>query len=196
MKQAVEKRRTSRERGTAVMEFALVAPALIVIMMGVVTIGMNLSRLIRVNQVARDAGSMYVRSVDFSKPGNQDLLVRLSETLGITRTGGNGVIILSKITFMPQSKCSDLKLSPCNSNKHVITQRLTIGNASLFQSSIANPSSTLIGAQGLVDKYMQHNSAVAILPNLTLVDGQYAYIAEVYVRGVGTDRTVYSRALF
>lgn len=196
MNLSTQMRRRQARRGMAVMEFAFVAPVLIVMMGGIVTVGLNLSRLIRVAQVARDAGSMYVRSVDFSKPGNQDLLIRLSETLGLTRTGGDGVIILSKVTFIPQSKCTELRLSPCNGDKHVITQRITIGNASLFTSRIATPSPYLLDSQGLVDNYIKEPSAVATLPNLTLAQSQYAYISEMYVRGIGTGRNIYSRALF
>lgn len=179
-----------------VLEFALVAPALIVLMMGIVTVGTNMSRLIKVSHLTRDAASMYVRSVDFSKPGNQDLLARLGSSLGITRTGGNGVILLSKITYLPQSKCTQLHLSPCNGNQHVITQRLRIGNASLFTSDFGTPAAYLLDGQGLVRDYMKESSAVATMPNLTLADGQYAYISEVYVKGVLTSRGVYSRALF
>jgi hypothetical protein len=184
-----------KQKGIAVMEFALVAPALVVIMAGVVTVGMNLSRLIRVAQVTRDAASMYVRSVDFSLPGNKDLLVRLSQTLGITRTGGRGVIILSKITFIPQSKCTELNLSPCNGNKHVITQRLTIGNP-VYVSQIASPSAYLLDSQGLVRDYMKEVSAVATPPDLTLSEGQYAYIVETYADRVASASSVYSRAVF
>lgn len=183
-------------RGMSVLEFALVAPVLIVAVAGIATVGMNLSRLIRVAQVARDSCSMYVRSVDFSKPANQDLLVRISEPLGITRAGGNGAIVLSRVTFLPQTKCNERSLSPCNGNQHVITQRITIGNRLLFHSSIGEPSVALIDGQGFVRDYMKERTAVATLPNLQLEDGQYAYISEAYVNGVLSNRGVYSRALF
>ena len=75
--------RQRTQKGHNVLEFALVAPFLIIMMAGIARVGMNLSRLIRVAEVSRDAASMYVRSVDFSKPGNQDILVRLSQGLGI-----------------------------------------------------------------------------------------------------------------
>jgi hypothetical protein len=179
-----------------VVEFALVAPFLIIMILGIATFGMNLSRLIRVAAITRDAASMYVRSVDFSRPGNQDILVRLSQTLGITRTGGNGTIVLSKVTFIPQAKCTQLHLSPCNADQHVITQRIVIGNRSLFTSRLGTPSPGLLDSRGDVQNYMKEPSAVATLPNLTLKDGEYAYIAEAYATGVLTSRGVYSKALF
>lgn len=195
MPQPAESRSRS-EKGVAVVEFALVAPLLIILISGIATVGLNLSRLIRVNEVARSACSMYVRSVDFSKPGNQDVLVRLSDTLGISRTGGNGAIVLSKVTFLPQSKCTQLALNPCNGNKHVITQRITIGNGALFQSSIASPASGLLDGQGLVRNYMREASAVATLPNLTLADGEFAYVVETWVNGILGSGGVYAKALF
>jgi hypothetical protein len=188
--------RSRAEKGVTVLEFALVVPTLILLISGIATVGLNLSRLIRVAELARSAGSMYVRSVDFSKPGNQDVLVRLSDTLGITRTGGNGAIVLSKVTFLPQSKCIELRLSPCNGDKHVITQRITIGNGSLFQSNIASPAAGLLDGQGIVRNYMREASAIATLPNLTLAEGQFAYIAEAYANGVLSSRGVYSKAVF
>jgi hypothetical protein len=78
----------------------------------------------------------------------------------------------------------------------VITQRIVIGNGSLFSSNIANPSSNLLDSQGFVQNYMKEPSAVANIESLTLEDGEYAYVAETYARGVLTSRGVYSKALF
>lgn len=188
--------RSHRQKGISIIEFALVAPFLFVLMGGIVTIGMNLSRLIRVAQLARDAASMYVRAVDFSKTGNQDILVRLGETLGLARTGGDAVVYLTKVTFLPQSKCTELAISPCNGNQHVMTQRIVIGNGSLARSWLGTPTASLIDAQGLVRDYMREASAVARMPGLTLAEGEYAYVAETYAEGVFSSRGIYSRALF
>ena len=182
------------ERGSSIIEFALVAPLLVVIIGGVAVTGVNLARMVQVSQVSRDAASMYVRGVDFSRTGNQDVLVRLSRGLNITRTGGDGVIILSKVTFIPHSKCQDLQLASCNSNDYVITQRIVIGNGSLRSSALGTPLSHLIDSQGNVRDYMKEPSAVANFSGITLGDGQYSYVAESYVRGTGEG--VYSRAIF
>src|SRR5467141_2852132 len=76
------------EKGTEILEFALVVSFILVpLLLGVVVIGINLGRAVQVAQVARDGGSMYVRGVDFSQAGNQAVLARLGQGLGLTTTG-------------------------------------------------------------------------------------------------------------
>lgn len=86
-----------RQRGNQVIEFALCSVLLVPLFLGTVVLGMRLGRSIQVTQVARDTAHMYARFVDFSKAGNQDLVVRIASGLKMTRTGGNGVVILSQV---------------------------------------------------------------------------------------------------
>lgn len=185
------------------LEFGLVITPLVVLLLGVTVVGLNLGRSIRGNQVARDAASMYVRGIDFSKEGSKDLLVRLADRLGMTRNGGRGVVIFSKVTWIPQSKCDALELDPCNGDRHVIVQRLVVGNAGLRQSALGTPDPSLLDSKGLVDNYLQEGSAVADLVGLTLHEGEYAYVAESYFQspdfdmpGFQSGTGVYSRAIF
>jgi hypothetical protein len=190
------------ERGNLAIEFALVSTSLVVLLLGTTVVGMNLARSVQVAQVARDAGSMYVRGVDFSLNGNKDVVIRLAGSLNITRTGGNGVIIFSKITWNPASTCVALNLNPCNSNQHVIVQRLYIGDTSLATSRFATPNSGLLDSLGLVANYRQEVSAVANFP-IQLNDGEYAYVAEAYfsspdydMPGFQSGTGTYARAIF
>lgn len=195
--------RKSRNRGNAVIEFALVITPLVLMLMGTVVVGLNLGRTVSVSQIARDAGSMYVRGVDFSKDGNKDIIVRLAQGLGMTRTGGQGVVILSKVTWVSEEQCMELNLNPCNANQHVITQRIIIGNASLRASSLGTPSAALLDSLGQVNNYMAERSAVANFPFVQLSRGEFAYVAEAYFRspdlslpGFHSGDGVYARAIF
>ena len=94
-----------RQKGNSVIEFALVTVFLVPLLLGTVNVGMNLGRSIQVTQVSRDAGHMYVRWVDFSLAGNQEIIVRLAQGLGMSRTDGNGRVTLTKIMFVGQTEC-------------------------------------------------------------------------------------------
>lgn len=176
-----------KERGNAVIEFALVSWVLLILLIGSAALGLSLARSITCNQVCRAAGSMYVRGVDFSTNGAKDELVRLAGPLGMTRTGGNGVVILSKVTWISAAACTGAGLSPCNANKHVIMERLTIGNTSLRSSAIGTPNAALIQPNGAVSNYMQDASAVANFPFLQLNTNEFAYVAESYFPSPGFD---------
>lgn len=196
MERNTSSNRRKKQGGSNVVEFALVVTPLVMLLLGVTTTGLALGRSVQVAQVCRDAASMYVRGVDFSKAGNKDVLVRLAQGLNLTRAGGSGVIILTKVTYIPQSKCTALALNPCNGNKHVMTQRIVVGNAGLRSSSLGTPNAGLLDAQGLVTDYMKETSAVATFPMMTLADGQYAYVAETFFNGLFQNQSVYSRAIF
>lgn len=189
-------RRKQSQRGTNLIEFALVITPLTLLLLGVVTVGLSLGMSVRVAQICRDAASMYVRGVDFSRSGNKDVLVRLSQGYGMTQSGGDGVVILSRITWIPQARCTALNLNPCNGNRHVVTQRIVVGNASLRVSSLGSPNSSLLDDRGLVRNYMTEASAVAQFDMMTLDDGQYAYVAETFFKTPMTTTGVYSRAIF
>ncbi len=139
---------------------------------------------------------MNVRGVDFSRDGNKDVLDRLSQGLGMTRNGGDGVIMLSKVTWISQQTCNDLSLFPCNGDRHVVTQRIVIGNQSLRTSALGTPNAGLLDSKGLVRDYMIEVSAVATFPMMTLQEGQYAYVAETHFVGFMGGAPIYSRAIF
>ena len=167
-----------RSRGSALVELAFVMFPSLLLLVWVIVVGLQLGHNVRAAQVTRDAASMYVRGVDFSKVGNQDILVRLASGMGMTRVGGQGVIILSRVTWIPEATCAASGLSPCNSNRHVITQRIVIGNSLLRTSSLGTPAG--LDSMGLVANYMQDPLAVASFPYMQLASGEFAYVAEGY----------------
>ena len=177
--------RSSKQRGNTIIEFALVSMFLIPLLLGTVNVGMNLSRSIQVTQVARDAGHMYVRFVDFSLDGNKDIIVRLANGLGMTRDGGNGKVMLTKILFVGELECAagDMEPEECpNYNYPVIAQRQVIGNPSLYSSLLGEPASGLMDAQGNVTNYLTETTVRAPAFNsiLQLEPGEFAYVSEAY----------------
>lgn len=174
-------------RGNAIVELGLLAIPLTMTLMGTVVVGLNLGRSIHASQVNRDAGAFFVRGIDFTSSHNKQLMVRLAQGLGITETGGTGVIILTKVTWIPQSKCTALGLSGCNANKHVMTQRITIGNKNARISTLGTPAPAQIDSKGLVTDFMTSNLAIAYFPWMQLVENEYAYVAESYFASPGFD---------
>jgi len=170
--------RKRTQRGTGLIELALIIFPLILLLFGVTVVGLQLGQSVRAAQITRDAASMYVRGLDFTLDGNQDLLVRLAQGMGLARSGGNGVVIFSKVTWVPQAECTASGLVPCNGDRHVITQRVVVGNSSLRASALGAPDSA--GPDGLVLDYMQNPSAIATFPYMQLHAGETAYVTEGY----------------
>ncbi len=178
--------RRGTQRGTEVIEFALVASFLLPFLFGTIVVGLNLGRSVQVTQVSRDAGHMYSRSVDFSAPANKNLIERLAQGLNIRVTGGTGVVILSTIMFAGQAQCTAAGLSggDCtNLNQPVFTHRIVIGSAAARSSAFGTPSSAIVDSTGQVSDYLTEISArasgfAAVLP---LQAGEFAYVSEVYV---------------
>lgn len=170
--------RRKGEQGQQVIEFALFATVLVPLLLGTFVIGMNLMRSISVAQIGRDAGSMYVRGVDFSESANKAVLVRLGQRLGMAVTGGTGVVILSKLTYIAPGSCT----MPCNAGQHVITQRISVGNTAVRSSNFAFAGAVTLDAQGNVANYVTNPGAVCgnFASTLTLQAGEFVYVSEAY----------------
>lgn len=199
--------RLNRQRGSELIEFALVAPPLLVLLFGTVVVGSNLGRSLQATQVSRDAGHLYARAVDFSDAANQNLIVRLAQGLGMTRTGGNGVVILSTVTYIGQPQCDAAGLSHAacvNLNYTVFIHRIVIGNPAARASSFGTPRPSLVGSNGDVSNYLtdQSTRANGFSALLALQPGDVAYVAEAYFQSPdfampGFQTTgVYARSIF
>jgi len=199
--------RRSGEQGNALIEFALAATVLVPLFVSMVVFGTGLRRMMQATQVARDAGHMYVRGVDFSLAGNQSLVVRLASGMGMTRTGGKGVVILSRVMKIGPQQCTDggVSLPECtNLNEHVITQRIVIGNKSLKSSKIGTPTDTIINSDGSISPtdYLKNSTAVAgnFGAILELNPGEEAYVSEAWfespLNSLRDQGPVYARSIF
>lgn len=194
-------RRKRGEAGLQVIEFALLVIVLVPLLLGTFVVGMNLGRSIHVAQIGRDAGSMYVRGVDFSEPSNKAVLARLGQKLGMAASGGTGVVILSKVTYIGPGGCT----MPCNAGQYVVTQRIAIGNAAVRQSSFPTAGPVTMNAQGDVANYVTDPNAVCANfgSTLPLRPGEFVFVSEAYfpspdfdLPGLFTGTGVYSAAYY
>lgn len=197
-------------RGNALIEFGLALSLLLPLYVWMLVFGLDLRRLMQTGQVSRDAGHMYARGVDFSLPGNQDVLVRLAAGMNMTRTGGSGVVILTRLLKIGSQECTDggVALASCsNLGKTVVTQRVVVGNASLKPSKVASPPGTLLQSDGSITPadYLTKSGAVAngFESILQLADGETAYVAEAWFESPVKDfptmnnrGPVYARTIF
>ncbi len=189
-----------RQEGFAILEFAAVAPFLVIVLLGVVSIGFMLSRSIQVSQITRDAAHMFFDGVDFSVIGNQKVIGRLglgiglaSDSSGTIDTAGNGVVILTQMIVVGGGQCAAAgypsPYSACpNYHQLVIEKRIVIGNSDLRSSSFGAPLTTLIQPDGSLRPVDYCNDASVLVPtgapplSLGLADGQYTYGVESYFR--------------
>jgi hypothetical protein len=170
-------------------EFALVISFAMPLLLYSFELGFTLSRSIQVRTVNRDAGSMFVRNIDFSLPANQQILLRISKGLGITLTGGNGVVILSQVMYAGDNECLAGGLQPyaasCpNHGQYVFLKRFVIGNAGMRSSYFGTPSADVVATDGSISvaDYLTDASCVAtgFGAFLTMTGGAMSYLSETY----------------
>jgi hypothetical protein len=198
-------------RGVSTVEFAIGSFVLMPLLLGGGVTGVNLVRTLQTVQLARDAGHMYARNIDFSQPGNQNLLVRIGKDVGMLRSGGNAVVILSALTYVDKNACAaagavDTSGNPTgactNYTKWVFTQRIVVGDASLRSSNYGGPLTSgptavtvnsTTGKISVTDYVTKAGAAAqfnAINPYAVvggvaqgLPSGQLLYVAEAACRG-------------
>ena len=200
------KMRKSGEKGISMVEFAFVVLSMVPLIIGIGVIGVNLVRALQTEQVARDAGHMFARNVDFSASGNQQILANIGSNLNLSATAGSGsaVVILSALTYVDQAACAagnavDSKGNPSgctNLGKWVITRRLTIGNSSVRSSAIGSltgvPINSTTGVIAASD-YVTNSGAVTTFNSISaysnvggkvsgMPSGQIVFVSEAAAR--------------
>ena len=141
-------------RGASIVEFTFVMLILVPLLLGTTGVGINMVNSLQTIQLARDAGHMYSRGVDFSKPGYQRILVGIGSAVGMsTVTGansGDAVVILSKLTYMDNAQCiaygppvtvdgGGNAVGCTNLAKWVFAEWMQIGNTSMRTSNLGGP---------------------------------------------------------
>jgi Flp pilus assembly protein TadG len=187
------KTKRSNRRGSTILEFAIVAPFLIVALLGVAGFGISLGRYIQALQVCRDVAHMFVDGVDFIQAGNQALIVLMAQGSGMTATGGNGVVIMSRISTVYQADCDAANYSGTCTNLGlaVFTQRISVGNTALRASAFGTPNADIIDAEGNISSsvYLRNTDATVrtagftpllTAAGLTQGQGDAAWVAELY----------------
>ena len=187
-------RSRSSEQGSTIVEFAVAAPLLVLLFFGSIGLGIMMGRFIQTIQVCRDVAHMYVDGVDFTQTANQNIVIQqLAAGTGMTAAGGNGVVILSRISTVYQADCDAAGFSGtcANLNQAVITQRISFGNAGLRSSSFGTPTSTLMDSAGNISPsvYLQNTDATVHATGFTAAmtaagtvqaQGDAAWVAEVF----------------
>jgi Flp pilus assembly protein TadG len=190
----MKKRNRSRESGSTIVEFAIVAPCLVLFLFGAIGVGIMMGRYIQTVYACRDIAHLYVNGVDFTQTNSQNIVTQqLASGVGMTATGGNGVVILSRIVTVYQVDCDAAGYSgSCNNlNQAVVTQRVTIGATSLRSSSFGTPTSTLMDSKGNISPsvYLQNTdssvqatgfTALMTAAGKTQQQGEAAWVAEVF----------------
>ncbi len=202
--------RSHSTRGVSTIEFALSLLVLVPLLLGTGAIGINMIHTMQTIQLARDAGQMWARGVDFAQEGSQAILAKLGSNLGLVSTSDSGgaVVILSALTYVDNAACvavgaADVNGNPTsactNRNKWVFTERIVIGKSSLRSSNFGSPSGVTFDSAGRIsmNDYVKKAGAVAtftsangILPYSVvnnqvsgLPSGQRLYLIEAAAQG-------------
>jgi len=151
----ISQRRKRIQGGSVMVEFALCMAFLAPILAGTFSTGASLAKAIQAGEVCRDANVLVVRGINLALSDNQQLVVRTAQGLSMNLTGSNspdpngkGVIILTRVYRVSGNDCLAQGLqatsSSCpNLDNYVITNRIIIGNSSLFTSVTGTPASPL-----------------------------------------------------
>ncbi len=139
-------------KGVAIVEFSFAILVLVPLLLGTIGFGIRLVQSMQTVQLARDAGRMYARGLDFSQPGNQTTLTTLGADVGLrTDAASSAVLVLTTVTYIDKGMCQsagkslDAGGNPINCPNYqqwVFTQRLSIGKASLHTSNLGSPLTT------------------------------------------------------
>ncbi len=190
-----------RQKGSFLLEMAIVSWLLIYLLVGAFQMGLMLVRAIQAGEVCRNANVLEVRRVDLSQATNQQLLLRTGPSLGINASGswsasttGTGLIVLSQVYNVGPLMCASgvsnfndtNPTATCpNYGSDVIAMRINVGNTSSYgPSTFGSPSSTP-GTNG----FLTDNQICTVTGNqvasgssatVTLSADQYTWVAEVW----------------
>lgn len=179
------KKLIKKERGSEMVEFALVAWFFTPLLLGSFVVGMNMVKAIAVNHAVRDLDDMYIHGADFSTSGYQALALRLTSGLNLqapafpggtthvqsnTGTAGDGLVWATEVMYVgavSDPMCLSVGGANCtNHDSFVYIQRVVFGNSSLTsqkQSSLGDASAATISSSGTVQNYL--TDAGAKLPS-------------------------------
>lgn len=202
-KSAVVSRRRRSQGGNVIIEFALVAPFLMILLAGVFTIGMSLNRSIQCSNVCRNANVLVVRSINLMTAENQRMLIRSASGLGFNISGtdnpdpaGKGAIYVTKVVRVGNNECyagisnwNGVAATCANWGEYVIAQRVTMANTTRWSSALGAPSTALLSDGSVSDADLATNTGnratgFSKVDNGTgiiyLDNSLYAFVCEVF----------------
>ncbi len=133
--------RRRKNRGGAIIEFALVLPFLVSLIIGTMMYGTELVKEAELQQIARDTASMTARGTNMQLAANQTLVARIGQELNWPNTGltstSSGVVYVSTIEYL-DATCN------CTNAGHWVFLRSTVfGNTTLRRSNFGAPPACL-----------------------------------------------------
>jgi hypothetical protein len=200
MRISLAKQRQKR-RGSSLMEFALIAPFMVITLAGSFSIGMGMNRAVQARQAVRNANVLFVKNFDLSIPDNQRLIVRTASGLGMDLPApavphtpnptGRATIILTRVKRVGAATCNlgipnwDQQPSSCTNYGHyVIERRIVLGNLTRWTSPTGTPSSPL-DPQGWVSqaaRATQSGNRASGFPGMLALElEEVTYLAEMFV---------------
>jgi hypothetical protein len=143
-------------RGTSYVEFAFALLVLVPLLLGTAGVGINLLLVYQSSQLARDAGRMYARGIDFSSPSSKTILATLGSGIGLNSTtgvvgtagAGSAVAVFTTVSYVDDAACAmggyvdsgGVHTSACrNFGKWVFRQRIVVGNATIKETAYGSP---------------------------------------------------------
>ncbi len=184
------------ERGQTLLEFALVAPLILLLMLGVVEVGYAVLDQHIVSKVSREGSNLISR--DTSLADAASAMTSLSSQ-PLNFTDGSSTLIFSVVKKVAT-------VGAANYNKAVLYQRYVYG--SFAGSSILNNSGGTFGGAPDYSAANSDNDSSLVVTNVpaTMALGDMLYITEIYSRhtlitpldrfGVTLPTTLYSIAYF
>jgi hypothetical protein len=179
-------------------------------LLGVVVIGVDLGREVQVSQICRDADAMFMRGAPLYTSSAQSFLAQLGANMNLQTSGGDGLITLSKIQFIPDPTCGTPTSSTypnCTVGTNRLVQRIVIGNTGISGASTRFPTAGTVSYDSLdqVNNYLTDNNAIIsnFASSLQLKPLEISYVAEAYFQttqvnfgSVQTSPGLYSQTFF
>jgi Flp pilus assembly protein TadG len=190
------RRRLSQDDGQALLEFALVVPVVLLLVLGVIETGYAVLDQHIVSKMTREGANLISRDTSLADAATA---MRLMSSKPVNFTDGSSKVIFSVVKKVATTGAT-------NYNKAVLYQRYEYG--SFAGSSILNNSGGSFGASPEFQAANSDNDSRLVVTNVpaTLAVGGMLYITEIYTRhplitpfdrfGVQLPRTLYSIAYF
>lgn len=197
MTQPISIKRIRNQRGNFIIEFALVAPFIMILLAGSFSVGMGLNRAIQCSQVCRNANALLARGVDLSKSTSQQMLIRAASGMGFNQPNsplpdpnGKGAIYLTQVIRVGPNQCFtgiptwDGVPGTCpNFGQYVFAQRIAMCNTTRWSSAFGNPSSPLSASGKLTDAAIATvttNRIANFSSIMTLAPDEFAFVSELF----------------
>ncbi|BDC52013.1 hypothetical protein F183_A43280 [Bryobacterales bacterium F-183] len=118
------KSRRQKQRGSTLIEFVLVLPIGVALLVGACSMGVACLRNLQAGQLARDVLLLADSGVDFGSPGGKQKLIEQGTSLGLE--SGKAAVHLTRIV--------------CESTGYRIEQKHSIGDTARWPSQLQDPS--------------------------------------------------------